>query len=329
MINRTSPVALLIAACLVLALHPAQATDKDGAHRAADQAAVRVVVTETSLERDAGEPPLPVRIAAPERGRRLPIVLFSHGAYSSKDDYSVLLDHWAAHGYVVIAVTHRDSTRLGATRGNSDPRFMAWRIADMTLVANRLPALLETVPGLAARSDTSRVAATGHSFGGLIAQTLSGASLRDPASGQAVSHRLPAVRAAVIFSGAGAMPPVLTREDFASLEVPTLVTVGTDDLKQAPGFTGYEWRRQPYDFIAPGNKYLLVLDGADHYLGGAVGRDDLPRSPQADAYVAAFESATTLFLDAWLKDDAKARKRLAKVPGTASPYAERATLEQR
>ena len=86
-------------------------------------------VAETTIARGEDQPAMPVRVAAPRTGKRLPVVVFSHGAYSSKDDYSPILDHWAAKGYVVIAVTHRDSTRLGTARGTNDPRFMAWRKA--------------------------------------------------------------------------------------------------------------------------------------------------------------------------------------------------------
>jgi len=292
-------------------------------------ASAPITITETSLPRSADVAAMPVRIAAPRTGRALPVILFSHGAYSSKDDYSVLLDHWAAHGYVVIAVTHRDSTRLGTTRGGNDPRFMTWRLDDMKQVLDSLPQLLSALPGLVERTDSSKIAATGHSFGGLIAQTLAGATLRDPATGTAVSHRQPTIRAAIIFSGAGAMPPVLGAEDFAALAVPTLVTVGTEDLKQAPNLSGYEWRRQPYDLIPAGQKYLLTLEGADHYLGGSVGRDDLARSAQADDFVAAFQAASTLFLDAWLKDDKAAKSRLSGLPSTAAPFAAHATLQQR
>jgi len=288
-----------------------------------------VQVTEIILPRADGQPELPVRIAAPARGRALPVIVFSHGAYSSKDDYAPILDDWAGHGYVVLAVTHRDSTRLGAVRGKSDPRFMSWRIEDMRLLIDRLDTALTAVPGLAERADPRRLAIAGHSFGGLIAQTIGGATLRDPASGAAVSHQHPAVRAVIIFSGAGPMPPVLQREDFLSLTLPTLVTVGTKDLDQAPGMTGYEWRRLPYDLIAPGNKHLLVLDGADHYLGGIVGRDDLPRSPDAPAYLNAFNTASRLFLDAWLRDDQGASRRLRDWPTSATPFADKATLEQR
>lgn len=314
---------------MVRVIYPLLATLMALAVVAADAAPAGITIVETSLARTGADAALPVRIAAPSRGTGLPVVVFSPGAYSSKDDYTPLLDHWAASGYVVIAVTHRDSTRLGTPRGKNDPRFLGWRLDDMAMLFERLPSLLATVPGLARRTDLSRIAATGHSFGGLIAQTIAGATLRDPANGESRSYRQPAVRAAIIFSGAGIMPPVLSADDFAALELPALVTAGTDDLKQAPALSGYEWRRQPYDAMRAGQKYLLVLEGADHYLGGAVGRDDLPRSVHADDYVAAFRSASTLFLDAFLRDDAAARERLAQLPTTPAPFTPRATLQQR
>jgi dienelactone hydrolase len=239
---------------------------------------------------------LPLRVWAPLRGRRLPLVLFSHGAYSSGQDYDSLLSAWARAGFVVIAPTHRDSTRLGTQRGSQEPRWFGWRLDDMHAIVAGLDAIVAAAPALRGRIDASRIAATGHSFGGLVAQTLGGASYQDPATQQTVDRRLANVSAVVIFSGAGAMEPLLRPADFARLTLPTLVTVGTDDLAQAPGLSGYQWRRQPYDLIAPGNKFLLTLEGADHYLGGAVGRDDLPRSAQAERYVAAFNAASVAFL---------------------------------
>jgi hypothetical protein len=141
-------------------------------------------------------------------------------------------------------------------------------------------------------------------------------------SGQTIERRLANVSAVIIFSGAGAMEPLLRPADFARLTLPTLVTVGTDDLAQAPGLTGYQWRRQPYDLIAPGNKFLLTLEGADHYLGGAVGRDDLPRSPQAARYVAAFNAASVAFLREYVVGDPRAA-------ASRAPEDTLARLEQR
>ena len=256
---------------------------------------------------------LPLRIWAPADGRRLPIALFSHGAYSSGQDYDPLLSAWANAGFVVLAPTHRDSTRLGTRRGSQEPRWFGWRLDDMQAIATRLDAIAAAAPALRGRLDATRLAATGHSFGGLVAQTLGGATYRDLVADRTVSRAVPGVRAVVIFSGAGAMAPLLTPADFAALQLPTLVTVGSEDLAQAPGLTGYQWRRQPYDLIAPGNKYLLSLEGADHYLGGAVGRDDLPRSPQADRYVAAFNAASIAFLRTYVAGQSSAREELERL----------------
>lgn len=275
---------------------------------------------------------MPLRVSAPATGRRLPVVVFSHGAYASKDDYSPILDHWADAGYVVIAVTHRDSTKLGVTRGSNNPKFFEWRLDDLQAVLGNLDAIVSQVPDLRRRVDLTRIAATGHSFGGLVAQTLGGATYNDVArAGLPVARADPRIRAVIIFSGAGAFAPLLAPENFASLRLPTLVTVGTNDLKQAPDLSGYEWRRQPYDLIAPGRKYLLSLDGADHYLGGIVGRDDLPRSDNAALYLADFNRWSTTFLDAYLGDRRAARRELESLPESPAKrsVSKASTLEQR
>ena len=90
---------------------------------------------------------------------RLPLVLFSHGAESRPDKYSLLTSHLASQGFVVLGPLHLDS------RGGGDEG--AERIGDMTYLLDHLDAVLRRLaPGLAARVDKSRVAAAGHSFGG-------------------------------------------------------------------------------------------------------------------------------------------------------------------
>ena len=252
------------------------------------------------------------RIAFPTAGNRLPVVLFSHGAYSSKDEYNLILDFWAAHGYVVIAPTHRDSTSLGVARGSNDPRRFVWRLDDMALLSAQLEQLAAKVPALAGRVDLTKVVAAGHSFGGLIAQTLGGATYFDPAAGKTVSRHDARIKAVIIFSGAGRLPPLLRAEDFATLLVPTLVTVGTEDLKQS-AISGYRWRREPYDLIPAENRYLLVLQGADHYLGGLVCRDDLPHAAQGPQWLSLFNEVTLAFMDAALQRDSSAPRRLAQL----------------
>jgi hypothetical protein len=110
------------------------------------------------------------------------------------------------------------------------------------------------------------------------------------------------VRAVIIFSGAGRFVPLLADANFAALTLPTLVTVGSEDLQQAPGLTGYQWRREPFDLIGSSERWLLTLKGADHYLGGSIGRSDLPVAPQSRGWIDAFNSATSAFLRRHLLD---------------------------
>jgi predicted dienelactone hydrolase len=268
----------------------------------------------------------PYVLIAPTSGESLPIVLFSHGAYSTKDLYLDILRPWAAAGFVVVAPTHADSVSLGTSRGAMNPNFFAWRIADMQAIIQQLPTLLSGA-GVVARADTTRIAATGHSFGGWIAQTMAGAGASDPAGGD-VSVTEPRIKMAIIHSGAGVMPGVLSAENFKAMTVPVLVTVGTADLAQAPGMSGYEWRRQPYDLLGSPERWLLIQEEADHYLGGRVGRDDLPRSEYAEDYLNDFLWLSTLTLRAWLAEDpvAQASLNAAKQSIRPSPL-RRATIE--
>jgi predicted dienelactone hydrolase len=283
----------------------------------ADPAAPRadpVAHLETTLGRQDA-PPLPLRLSWPRRAGRLPVILFSHGAYSSNKEYDAILDRWASHGYIVIAPTHRDSTTLGTVRGHGDPRFLPWRLEDCNLLLSRLAALEDSIPELAGRVDSQRIAATGHSFGGLVAQTLGGATLSGAATHAPVSYRDARVRAVLIISGAGALPPILGPANFAALTLPTLVSAGTADLDQVPGVSGYNWRRQPFYLSARGDKYLLTLQGADHYLGGRIGRSDIERNPSGTELLARFNDVSLDFLDAYLRGSESARRRLESAPG--------------
>lgn len=241
---------------------------------------------------------LPLRLIHPEGQGPLPVVIFSHGAYSSGRLYDPILSAWAAAGFAVFAPTHRDSTALGVQRGANDPRYFGWRLDDMEHLQRSLKLASNGVPGLADRLQLSQLIVTGHSFGGLVAQTLAGATYFDVASSKTIDRRMSDAVAAIIFSGAGRFSPLLRTEDFSSLQLPLLVTVGTNDLKQSPDLTGFQWRREPFDLAASRKRYLLTLQGCDHYLGGLVGRDDLPRAAQAGAWLQAFNQVSIRFLRA-------------------------------
>jgi hypothetical protein len=84
-------------------------------------------------------------------GRRHPIVSWANGTLFALSDYQPLLEHWASHGFVVIAA-HTNSTAGGATHKTG----IEWLIAENGGGNNIYAGTL----------DTAHVAAAGHSQGG-------------------------------------------------------------------------------------------------------------------------------------------------------------------
>ncbi|KAJ7461303.1 platelet-activating factor acetylhydrolase [Mycena galericulata] len=85
------------------------------------------LVTRTTLPAFGDAP-----IKIPEDGSRWPLIIFSHGAGSSRLLYSALAGELASHGYIVAAVEHRDGTGPSSTITTPDGRsrkldFLNWR----------------------------------------------------------------------------------------------------------------------------------------------------------------------------------------------------------
>ena len=105
--------------------------------------------------------PAPVDGAPPATGR-FPLIMFSHGLTSSPDDFAALLSRWAQAGFVVVAPTFPHTSYGAAEFDSAD---IANQPADVRHVLDRLPAL--TGDPLSAIIDPDRLAAAGHSGGGI------------------------------------------------------------------------------------------------------------------------------------------------------------------
>lgn len=232
-------------------------------------------------------------------GPRQGTIFFSHGALSSPAHYDLLILPWVQAGYDVWAPLHIDS--LAHPERASFPREQWW------------PTRIEDMQMLAAHVGARSCIAAGHSFGGLVALTMGGAApVRPPDYEGPLS--VMGVRCAVAFSPPGPMPGLVEQGSYADIAVPALIQTGTQDLVTPPGARPdpTSWRKHliAYDEAkAGGDRYGLVLDGVDHYFGGAICDYTKPGPPRrAEATQAA--AIATLFMDGFGRGKQDAQRRL-------------------
>jgi len=271
---------------------------------------------------------LTLRIALPEGDAPAPVIVFSHGANSSKDLYDLIADHWAAQGYAVLSPTHIDSESLALGLGPADgPRILAARVRDVAFLLTHADEVA-AVAGVEGRLDVRRKVVAGHSFGALIAMAVAGVPLLDPASGERRDVTVPGVSAVITLHGVGDIA-ALAPEGWQRVSVPVFAAGGTHD----PGLTGdgiqrpWRWRMGAFDLTNAQPRYALSLTEGDHYLGGLIGRLSAP-GPADHEGLAAIQQLSSLFLAAVIRDDADARAKLddPALPASITP---RARLERR
>ena len=177
-------------------------------------------------------------------------MVFSGGYAVSPEQYSTLLDAWAAAGYVVADPVEPFTTP--SSPQGLDEGDIVHHPGDVSAVITALVdadrgATASGPPTLAGLIDTGRIAAVGHSDGGDV--TL--AAVADPCC------RDPRLRAAVVLSGAE--DAAFGGTYFSTVPaVPLLVVQGTDDDINPVGCSV-----QLYD-QAPQPKYYLSLAGQSH-----------------------------------------------------------------
>jgi dienelactone hydrolase len=256
--------------------------------------------------------PLEVRVSAPAAGTNLPVVVFSHGNGWNLDGYAPLTAFWASRGFVVIQPTHLDSRRYGF--GFDSPVFPTiWteRIADLTRILDQLDTIEGAVPGLAGRIDRSRVAATGHSWGGQTAQSLLGARIFDEAGRVGEDMSDSRVTAGILFAATGVGGDDLhpfaqanfpfMRPSFQELTTSTLVVAGDRDQSKMSS-RGPDWFTDAYTY-SPGATDLLTFYGAEHALGGIVGYEVAETTDENPERVAVIQRMSTAYLQTALHVD--------------------------
>ncbi len=263
--------------------------------------------------------------AVPAVGDPRPVVIFSHGYVANPEWYSTLVEHYASHGFVVLAPEHRE-----------DDWFEAWAAAidrprDLRRTLDFAEAL--NAPGGAFEGDLDlgHIALVGHSFGGYTALAMAGARLdlgplevecatlaaADPKAflcAAFVGHREDmAMRAGLAATPEGQWPSLGDARiraivpiagdaypfdaGLAGVEVPMMAIGGTADTG-----TPWDWGAElAYTRVASPYRALVGLEGGGHMLAA----DSCATMPWTAA-LPELERGYLCVDPAWTKPDAHA-----------------------
>jgi len=270
-----------------------------------------------TVKDEARKREIPIRVYLPADKAAAPVVLFSHGLGGSRAGSKFLGEHWAARGYLCVFLQHPGSDesvwrnqplaeRAAAMRqAASGPNFTL-RVKDVPAVIDQLELWNKAADHpLAGRVDASRLGMSGHSFGAVTTQAVSGQSF--PLVGPKFTD--PRIKAAVVFSPSQPNAGSVDRA-FGSVKLPWLLMTGTKDIASvggAPiGAADMAARLAVYPALPAGSKYELVLDGAEHsaFTDRPLPGESGQRHPNHHRAILALSTA---FWDAYLLNNAEAK----------------------
>lgn len=253
---------------------------------------------------------VPIRVYLPTAVTRAPVVLFSHGLGGSREGSAFLAQHWARRGYVAVFLQHPGSDdgvwkdvsatkRMSAMRAAASGRNFLLRVRDVSAVIDQLERWNQTAGHrLGGHLDLTRIGMSGHSFGAVTTQAVSGQSY----GGNSLAD--PRIQAAIAFSPSSPLRGDV-KQAFGKVRIPWLLMTGTHDTAVI-GDVDLASRLAVFPALSPGGKYELVLDGAEHsaFTERALSGDSRPRKPNHHRSMLALSTA---FWDAWLREDAAAK----------------------
>ena len=254
---------------------------------------------------------LPLRIFLPATREPQPVVLFSHGLGGSREGSGFLGEHWASRGYVAVFLQHPGSDdsvwknqppgqRLQAMQQAASLENFRLRVADVPSVLHQLELwnAAKSSP-LAGRLNLKRIGMSGHSFGAVTTQAVSGEST--PLDGPCYTD--PRIAVAIAFSPStpqGMSPG----KAFGTVKIPWMLMTGTKDV--APiGNADLKSRLSVYPALRGAPKYEIVLNNAEHsvFTDRPLPGDREPRNPNHHRVILALSTA---FWDTYLRGDAAA-----------------------
>lgn len=297
----------------------------------------RAVATFTEEWRDAArDRVVPIKLWHPDGDGPFPVIVFSHGLGGSRESSGYLGDHLASHGYVTLHLQHpgsdesvwrnakRPYQELKAATRELD--HFVDRPADVTFALDEL-ARRTAQPQwpLHGKLDLQAIGVAGHSFGAWTALAAAGRRFVLPV-GKSLEVGDARIKAALPMS-APANRRELENGSYASIRIPCFHMTGTRDDSPI-GDTAAADRRLPFDGSVNAERYLLILDGAEHHAFGDERKEGRALRPRDPAHHPLIRAGALAFFDATLRGDAAARAWL-RDGGYAAALGTKGTFEQR
>jgi len=248
-----------------------------------------------------------LRIVYPAQGGPYPVAVFSHGTFSSGAKYDLVVEFWAARGYVVILPNHIDANYgITPTKTEDMINVIQTRISDMSLVLDGRDEIVAQNTGLKGKLNHDQVIAAGHSVGTQVVLVNTGQRMRNPSNDFVTESSEDRFMAAVMLSDPGKMA-MMPDDTWKGGSAPTLLSTGPDDYGlMGDGNVVAEYQNEILTIPdePTGDKYLLLIEHGDHYFGGLIHRE-VGKEPDHDG-LAAFNAASLAFMDAYTRDEASA-----------------------
>ncbi len=237
---------------------------------------------------------LQLRVTYPKGEGEFPVIVWSHGATGTKDMYQPIVKHWVSHGYICIQADHSDSPEVGG----GGPR-LDWqnRALDMSFIMDSLAELEKKAPELKGKMNEERIGAGGHLIGAYASCVLAGQKNFNPGAPDNLKDKR--IKAALLLSPQG-RGQGLTEKSWGKVTGPMMVLSGSKIPSRRTGNPA-EWRKEPFTFSPPGDKYLVWIEGLDGKYAGLVKGQD-----EQEEMAAWVKAATLAFWDAFLKEKKEA-----------------------
>lgn len=263
---------------------------------------------------------LRVRVFYPAGDDRFPVILISPEDSGSEACCDAMTRHWASHGYVVLELIPDSSAPRNSPSWKvvdlkrkvheavKAPETSEKRVLDMSFIIDSLPDLQKRFVEIRGKIDLDHIGAAGQGKTAAAMEALAGATLGLPGRPRA-NLADPRVRAVLCISPQNSGAPCLTAHSLDEVILPYLgIASSLDGVAVKFASAGQEMalaRSQP------GDKYELVVHGADE--GSATVRTaaDPPSTEKGPQSAAEFAKAAALaFWDAYLKHDPVAKRYL-------------------